>query len=472
MPIRPSPITSFFPISLACTAALVLSGACAAQNSPTKSPLTLNEAVRLAVSKYPTVGVSEEQVRSAAAGVRQAQTAFLPRLDGVAQINRATRNNIFGMLLPTGVLPNISGPPLQENSLTSVWGSAVGLVVSWEPFDFGRRAAGVTVARARERRAERRLDLTRLELSTLTADSFLTLLAAEATERAALANVERTTTLKRVVDALVKAGLRPGVEAERARAEQAAAQGQFLQAGGAKEAARALLAPLVGREPSEIEVISGQLFDESVLALPAPSSAVELNPIASEQEAAIREAEASLNQLERSYAPRFSLQGASYARGTGAVPDGRTLGGVNGLGPNIHNWGVGFTTTFPLFELPSLRAQRDAAAAQVRAEEKRLTAVTTELTGQVNAARARLRAAIAVARTTPVQLDAAQSTARQALVRYRTGLSGVVEVADAQRLLAEAEINNALARLAVWRQRLSVAAAQGDLTPLLQQVAP
>lgn len=222
-----------------------------------------------------------------------------------------------------------------------------------------------------------------------------------------------------------------------------------------------------------MEVVTVQLFDESVLALPTPSGgAVAAKPIASEQQAAIREAEASLAQLERSYAPRFSLQGASYARGTGAVPDGRTLGGVNGLAPNIHNWGVGFTATFPLFELPSLRAQCDAATAHMRAEEKRLAAVTAELTGQQNAAEARLRAAIAVARTTPVQLDAARSTARQALVRYRTGLSGVIEVADAQRLLAEAEINNELARLAVWRQRLAVAPAQGDLTSLLQEVTP
>ena len=42
------------------------------------------------------------------------------------QQNRATRNNIFGLLLPQGIVPPISGPVLGTQSSDSVWGSAVG----------------------------------------------------------------------------------------------------------------------------------------------------------------------------------------------------------------------------------------------------------------------------------------------------------------------------------------------------------
>ena len=45
------------------------------------------------------------------------------------------------MLLPTAGVPGISGPVLGTNGLGSVWGSALGLLVSWEPFDFGFRSA-------------------------------------------------------------------------------------------------------------------------------------------------------------------------------------------------------------------------------------------------------------------------------------------------------------------------------------------
>jgi hypothetical protein len=43
-------------------------------------------------------------------------------------------------------------------------------------------------------------------------------------------------------------------------------------------------------------------------------------------------------------------------------------------------------------------------------------------------------------------------------------------VAEAQRLLTQSEIDNALAQLGVWRAMLGVAAAQGDLTPFLAAV--
>jgi outer membrane protein TolC len=86
---------------------------------------------------YPSIQASRERVNEAAAAVRLAQTAYLPRLDSIAQANRATRNNVFGMLMPQSVIPPISGPPLMSNSMTSVWGSAVGLLATWEPFDFG-----------------------------------------------------------------------------------------------------------------------------------------------------------------------------------------------------------------------------------------------------------------------------------------------------------------------------------------------
>src|SRR3954468_19702350 len=105
----------------------------AAQNSP-PGVLTLSQAVERASRNYPSVRVSQEQIRAAAAGIRLARTAYLPRIDGVAQVNRATRNNIFGMLLPQNVIPSISGPVLGTNNFGSAWGSAIGGLVSWEPF--------------------------------------------------------------------------------------------------------------------------------------------------------------------------------------------------------------------------------------------------------------------------------------------------------------------------------------------------
>ncbi len=72
-----------------------------------------------------------------------------------------------------------------------------------------------------------------------------------------------------------------------------------------------------------------------------------------------------------------------------------------------------------------------------------------------------------MAQNTPIQLEAARTTEQQATARYKAGLGNIVEVAEAQRLLTQAEIDNSLAQLGIWRAMLGVAAAEGELTPFL-----
>ena len=127
-----------FSITLISTMVLLISPHPAAAQQT--SPLTIQQAVENAVKNYPSITVSQEQINAAAAAIDLARTAYLPRVDTLAQVNRATRNNVFGLLLPQSVIPSISGPVLGSNNFGTVWGSAVGALVTWEPFDFGLRA--------------------------------------------------------------------------------------------------------------------------------------------------------------------------------------------------------------------------------------------------------------------------------------------------------------------------------------------
>src|SRR5204862_20355 len=93
--------------------------------------------------------------------------------------------------------------------------------------------------------------------------------------------------------------------------------------------------------------------------------------------------------------------------------------------------------------------------------------VLQDVNGGIARAVAVLTGSVRIAQNTPIQLDAARTTEQQATARYRTGLGNISEVAEAQRLLTQAEIDDSLARLGVWRALLGIAAAQGDLTPFL-----
>ena len=111
-----------------------LSFSLAAQtNNAAPKVFTLEDAVNYALEDYPAVRAAVEQVSAARAGVALAKTNYLPRADLLWQGNRATRNNIFGLLLPNPVISPISGPVLGSASNDSVWGSAAGLLFTWEP---------------------------------------------------------------------------------------------------------------------------------------------------------------------------------------------------------------------------------------------------------------------------------------------------------------------------------------------------
>jgi len=436
---------------------------------PSHAQLTLEQAVSQATARYPAVQVSLERVSAAAAGINLARTSYLPRADFLGQIDRATHNNVFGLMLPQPlpVISSISGPVLRTNSLDSVWGTAVGALVSWEPFDFGLRKANVDAAESARRRAQTEVTVTRLQVGAAAADSFLTILAAQQTVEAAKAGVERARVLDLVVETLAKNELRPGAEASRTRAELALAETQLIRAEQAVDESRAALAQLLGVAPADVSVLSGNLLQLPPEA-PQPPAAPANHPLAVAQSAALEEVKAREKSLDRSFYPRFTLEGTLYSRGTGIQADGSTGNAASGLGPNIQNWGLGMSLTFPLFERYSIRARKEIEQANERAESARYKQVKQDIEGQIERAKASLAGARRVAANTPVVLDSARATEQQATARYKAGLGTIVEVAEAQRLLSQAEIDDSLARLGIWRAMLGLAAAQGDLSAYLQ----
>ena len=438
------------------------------QQPPQPAGLTIAQAVEAALRNYPSVRVSQEQINAAAAGIQLARTAYLPKVDALAQMNRATRNNVFGLLLPEGVIPSISGPVLGTNNFGTAWGSAVGVLVTWEPFDFGLRKASVSAATAARAQSAATLKRTQFDVSVAAADGYVTLVAAQEAVRAAQAGVDRADVLSRTIGALVNAQLRPGADASRAQAELAAAQTQLIQARQAVEVGRANLSQFLGVEPSQVAVSAPRL-----LQLPPDQTVAPLNPATNprsvEQSAIVEQLQTQLKTLERSYFPRFFLQGAAYARGTGADVNGNNLGGLNGLAPNTQNYAVGLNVTFPVLDLASIRARETGQSATIRAESARLQQIATDLRAQWNAAVATLQGARNVAANTPVEVTAARAATDQATARYQSGLGNIDEVAIAQRLLTQAEIDDALAKLGVWRALLAVATAAGDIQPFVAE---
>jgi len=184
--------------------------------------------------------------------------------------------------------------------------------------------------------------------------------------------------------------------------------------------------------------------------------------------AAVESSRAFQNVLRRSFFPRTSFQTAYSRRGTGATANGTALGGLRGLDFDTPNWAAGVTATFPLFDWFSVRERQRIEVQNERAEVASYDRIVQELSAQVEQARAEMDGARRVAENTPIQLSAARVLAQQSRARYDAGLATIIEVADSQRLLLQAEVGDALARLGVWHARVAEAAATGDISQLLK----
>ncbi|HKE88099.1 MAG TPA: TolC family protein [Vicinamibacterales bacterium] len=432
--------------------------------------VTLEQALQYAVDHYPSVKAALEQVNASSAQITIARGAYLPRFDSLWQTNRATANNVFGQLLPQSVLPSISGPVLATSTSESVWGSATGGLLSWEPFDLGLRSAVVREAEAELARDRAQQGLTRLSVQNAVGMAFLGIVAAQQAVTAADADVERRDVLARAARTLADNQLRPGAEASRAEAELAVARTRAIQARQVLTIAQTTFGQMLGMADGTMGIDAGRLLESAPQGSQAHAG-VQQHPLVQSGQASIDLAQSRETVLARTDRPRVYVQSSVFARGTGANPDGQFDGSADGLGLDRANWAAGVQVIFPnLFDFSTLHARRAAAGALTRAERARYDEAVLTVSSQQRTADAVLDAARAIAQNTPIQLAAAQQSEAQARARYQAGLASIVEVAEAQNLLAGAEYQNAVARVDVWRALLSLAVANGTVASFIDQL--
>jgi outer membrane protein TolC len=194
------------------------------------------------------------------------------------------------------------------------------------------------------------------------------------------------------------------------------------------------------------------------------------NPLLVEAEAAVQAARARKRAVELAYLPRLELFASLWMRGTGLTSGTLAPSPGDGIVPDTPNWFTGLMLSWPAVEVVTVRARARVEAAQTKVADARKREVLQAVQTQIDSSRQILDAARKEAANTPIALTAARAAEAQATARYRAGLATVVEVAEAQRLLAQAEIDDAVARLNVRRAELLLARAIGDLGPFLDGV--
>jgi outer membrane protein len=434
---------------------------------PKPRDFTVQEAVDYALTHYPSVRAALERYNSAKAGVGLARTNYVPFVDGVWESDRETRESVLGVLLPqsptilTGTQGTVTPGPAEP-----FWTTGMGALLSWQPFTFGYRRSEVREARATENRTAAQVALTRLGVASAVANASLAVLARQQTVQASLADVNRRTVFDRSVHALVNAQLRPGADASRADAELAAARTRLIEAEDARDVATAALAEALGLAGSTVEIRVGPFLQtppENIWAqLPLAG-----HPAAVVQERSIQEVQSRISVLNHKFYPHFTLNGMEQWRGSGQEKTGAITPGLQGLNPTIHNWAAGLSLQMNFSQWFSIHENKKIELANRRRQQALYDLTMQNLTGQEQQALASLNGARRVAQNTPVELAAARQSEAQARARFQAGVGTIVDVAEAQSLLVQAEIDDSLARLSIWRALAELAADEGDLTPFL-----
>lgn len=417
--------------------------------------VTLESLEKKALEKHALMRASEARERAAHADVRQAESAYMPRIALNVDANLGPGRKLLQVpyLKPDGTIATDSDGkyesatvqgtnPLGDGSPKSVFTPQLrmnaNVGVSGSLYDFGRTHAAISASRAKRDAAKTDEELTRTQVIANVRGAYLNWLSAHEQYRLSHTASSDATARSQRVGALVQEGARPRgdlapVEAERLLSELERERGE-----GALASATLLLGYTVGETlPPSAEP------DPSVLEVQPPAAPVQrVDPslrMLAHQRAAL---EATARAQRRQRAP---LVTGSLAAGAIQQVD---FIDMEHSTRTIPFYTAGIALVVPLWDGGSSEAA--AGAAEARADELRIRLEAAEREREQALGQARLDAAHADRRRQTAQqlLEVTRTRVKDVEAGYDMGAMQFEQVQAARSMLRRAETELVLARVA------------------------
>lgn len=440
-----------------------------------ETSLTLVGAVQLAANKYPQILKQQAELEAAKRNVTlQKVKEYNPTALLSYQQVDATHNRLTQTLFGSAVLPTTPGPGPDNVRFGADAFSAAGFIIDWAPIDFGLHKARINYSKAEMHFASANYDLTVLDVTVQAAATFLDALIMKEQVGVAIANVQRFADFSKVVHAQVDAGLKAGADASLADSQLANAKNDLIRARLNYELALAELAFRVGIGGTSIEINPGGISKLTQPDDPQKTAPTFTNhPLTLAKQSLVNVRMANRKILEKEYYPKFRWLGGVNLRGTTFKTNRGDVEapGISGLFPTIPNWNVGLVIDFPFFEIIRIQAEKKVVDQQINSAQQSYALALQQLKAEDVQARARVKASLDLAANMPIQVEAANLAAQQAQARYQAGLATVAQVAEANQILADSRVKEAVTNVGVWKALLANAAVHGNLKPFLGAAA-
>jgi outer membrane protein len=436
-------------------------------------PLLLSEAVALADKNYPTILKTEAEKRAAKIDITvQKLTEYMPESLLQTQDIISTRNKITQNFYGSPVFLADAGPGSSGISARMIGFSGAGFNLDWAPLDFGLHKSRIQLAKRMSDVSSTQADVTKFDAEISAASAYLDNIQALRQVTAVELNVRSFEEFVRIVDTQVKTNLKPSVDLDLAEAQLANAQNDLYRAKLGMRITEFSLANSVGLPDADVKVVDkglADLIDKSQPYSGRPK--FEMVPIAQNASSELLVALAQKKVLQHEYDPVFHfLGGEQQQRGSPVTPSGQ-LTGRDGYGflPATPNFQFALIVNWNFLDVFRLRYMKKAQDQHIIAQQSQCNFVLNNLKTLDRQSRAKLETAIDIANNMPAQVNAAVSAQKQAFVRYTVGLSSVAQVAEANQMVAQARMQQAVAYVNVWRAILQIASAHGDLKPFLAE---
>jgi outer membrane protein len=429
--------------------------------------LTMTEALSYAHAHQPAVRAALARVSVQMAEAKIPSGQWLPTVGVTGQLFAMTANNTTATYVQPAFMdiPRIGATPARTTGSFSPYPSTlVGAGVVQEVFDFGRIGAQRAAADALVDVEKHRADAERLDIDFGVEEAYFSVFAAKAIVKASDDAYDRARLHRDLAQAGVNSGMRSPIELTRAQADLARFDIGRVRARGGLAVAKSVLAAAIGAPDPAVDVAGEAPHPDE---MPALAQALEMaqrrDPRLAEAIARLKAAEAQTRAVGAELRPDASLTATLSGRAGGAPPS--SGGGANGDGwiPNVPNWDVGLLLSWPIFD-GMIVARRDAARSVEQVRRDEIDVTREQEIADIRQAHVQVQ----VARSALVALDNAVIAARanydQADARFRAGMSTAVELADAEAIRTDAEIQLALGQFELARARATFGRAVAEGT--------
>jgi outer membrane protein len=416
----------------------------------------MTEALAYAHEHQPQIRAALSRVSARIAESKVPSGQWLPTAGVTAQLFGMTANNTTATYVaPTFMdIPRIGATPTTTAGTLSPHASTfVGAGLVQEVFDFGRIAAQRAAADALVDVEKHRAAVDRLDIDFGVEEAFFSVFAAKAVVDASDQAYQRSLVHRDLAKRGVDAGLRSPIELTRAEADLTRFDIGRVRARGGLSVAQSVLAAALGAPDPAMDVTGEAPRPQDMPALPeALAMAQRRDPRLAETIAQLKAAEDKTRAVGSELRPDLSLTATLSGRAGGAPPSSGPVANGDGWVPNVPNWDVGVVLSWPLFE-GTIAARRDAARSEEQVRRDEIDVAREENVAAVRETYVEVQ----VARSALVALDNAVVAARanydQADARFRAGIGNAVELADAEAVRTDAEIQLALGEFELARAR-------------------